>query len=68
MAHRKVCISGDLAYLERLVEMYGMNTKIRTVWEKEKQRVAIEQLMMEIPPLDIQEKAIRFSAQAEPKD
>ena len=35
----RACIGGDLNYLKSLIEMYGLNTKIRTVWELEQERL-----------------------------
>ena len=37
----RACIGGDLNYLKSLIEMYGLNTKIRTVWELEQERLSL---------------------------
>ncbi|MAP23892.1 MAG: hypothetical protein CL582_23420 [Alteromonadaceae bacterium] len=37
----RACIGGDLSYLKSLIEMYGLNTKIRTVWELEQERLSL---------------------------
>lgn len=37
----RACIGGDLDYLKSLIEMYGLNTKIRTVWELEQERLSL---------------------------
>ena len=44
----KACIGGDLNYLRALIEMYGLDTKIRTVWELEQERLFLDKFKEKI--------------------
>ena len=48
MSTRRIYVGGDLEYLERLIEMYGLNIKIRTVWELEMERLSLIKVKKEM--------------------
>jgi len=49
MSNNKIGIGGDIDYLKDLVERYGGEAEVKTVWEGEKKRLSAV-----IPPLDMQ--------------
>ena len=56
MSTNKIGITGDMGYLHALIDIYGPEADIKTVWEGEQRRLAAAKVVAEIPSLDIQEK------------
>jgi hypothetical protein len=56
MSTSKIGITGDMGYLHALIDIYGPEASMRTVWEGEQRRLAATRVVAVIPSLDIQEK------------